>query len=551
MGSALLVLTICLLQPTSGSDDGRSVCLVCHAIESVGPAELRAIPSATLGSPQDVHADVACNECHVNIASDGGGMGATDESEATDPAERAMLELRGRTGLYTLRGCKSCHAEIYDKWAATIHGRSFGTANGQRGDHALYPAFCTDCHGMHGMMSRTDPAAPTFTHGVPETCARCHQFSNVVSTYQSSVHGQKRSLTGLESDLRVAVCTSCHGVHDIYAKTDPRSTVSPERRVETCATCHPGSTERFSQSFTHQRTDDHWLLRLIRLAYLVIIGGTLGGMALFMLVDVIRTALTRAQHAPKPADLERTYLRWARETRMQHVMLMFSFTLLSVTGVPLMFPQSPVAQHVMGAFGGATMAALLHRIAALVLIFASVLHGLWILLCIRRGARWSPMIPGPRDVRDMLFLVLFTFGLRKERPSVGRYGPLEKFEYWSLVWGTIVMVVTGLILWFPVRWAFLVGGIGIQAAQLIHAFEALLAVLVILTWHMYHAHIVPEFWPMSRVWLTGRISRWAMEELHPEELAELEGKVPPTGTKPPWAGRKPRSKPKGKGGSDA
>ncbi len=554
MGGTFVVLTLMLLQPTTGVDDGRSVCLVCHALESVGPVELRALPTAPLGSAEDAHRDLACAECHVNISPTGGGMAVDPESGVTDAREKAMLELRGRTGLYTLRGCRKCHEEIYDTWSDSIHGQSFGSKEGKRGEHALYPAFCTDCHGVHGMRAHDDPAAPTYLHGVPETCARCHQFSDVVSTYDSSVHGQKRSLTGLTSDVRVAVCTSCHGVHDIYAKTDPRSSVGPERKAATCGECHPGSTERFAASFSHRSLDDHWLLRLIRLAYIAIIGGTMAGMILFMIADLIRIALTHAKHAPKSEDLEKTYVRWGREARTQHLMLVVSFTLLAVTGVPLMFPQAPAAQAVMDAFGGPTLAALFHRAGAVLMIVASAVHGLWILGCIRKGARWSPMIPGPRDVRDMLFLVLYTFGLRRARPAIGRYGPIEKFEYWSLVWGTFVMVVTGLILWFPVRWAFVVGGIGIEAAQLIHALEALLAVLVILTWHMYHAHLVPESWPMSRVWLTGRISRWAMEELHPEELAELESGAPPKPARPPWRARPkpaPRGKPAGGGKSDA
>lgn len=533
MAEAFLVLAVLLGVPSAPVDQARARCLVCHTLDAAGPSGLASRPPAAIGSAEDVHAEVGCAECHVNVAPGGAGMASGSQIEPRDDVERSMLALRGATGLHTLRGCQSCHQEQYDAWRGSVHGQGFGSNGGERGEHALYPAFCTDCHGAHGMRSHDDAESPTFAARIPDTCARCHQFSAVVSTYQSSVHGQKRSLTGLGRKLEVAVCTDCHGTHGILGPDDPDSLVGPIRKTAMCAECHEGATDRFAQAFSHTQTGDHWLLRLIRLLYILIIGGTLSGMGAFLAADVARIALTRGKHVPSVEDLATTFERWGPRVRVQHMTLVISFTLLSITGVPLMFPRSPIALRVMELFGGPMGAAVVHRIAAAALVVASAIHALWIVGEFRRGVRRSSMIPAPRDVRDMILLVLFTFGLRRERPTMGRYGPLEKFEYWSLVWGTFVMVATGLILWFPVAGAFAIGGIGIQAAQLIHALEALLAVLVILTWHMYHAHLCPESWPMSNVWLTGRISRWAMKELHPEELAEIEGRVAkPTAPEP-------------------
>lgn len=105
---------------------------------------------------------------------------------------------------------------------------------------------------------------------------------------------------------------------------------------------------------------------------------------------------------------------------------------------------------------------------------------------------------------------------------MGRYAPPEKFEYLAAAGGTVVMTLTGLLMWFPELSARFVGGAGVQLAQIMHGHEGVLAVVVILIIHVCWVHFMPGFWPMSMVWLTGRIRRDAMEEYHAAELEEIE-----------------------------
>jgi cytochrome b subunit of formate dehydrogenase len=114
--------------------------------------------------------------------------------------------------------------------------------------------------------------------------------------------------------------------------------------------------------------------------------------------------------------------------------------------------------------------------------------------------------------------------LFKEPPKYGRYSFIEKFEYLAVVWGSFVMIVTGFFMWqvelamrlFP-KYIF-------DVFVAIHSYEAILAFLAIIVWHMYNVHFAPAVFPMSRVFLTGKISRKQMMEEHPLEYEEIQKK---------------------------
>ncbi len=128
------------------------------------------------------------------------------------------------------------------------------------------------------------------------------------------------------------------------------------------------------------------------------------------------------------------------------------------------------------------------------------------------------MIPGFRDIRAVGQAVAFNLGLRKSRPAQGRYTFEEKIEYWSLVWGTVIMIVTGFLLWNPIASAQFLPGDFIPAAKVVHGGEAVLAVLAILVWHIYHVHIRH----FNTSIFTGFLSRELMLKDHPLELAAIE-----------------------------
>jgi cytochrome b subunit of formate dehydrogenase len=129
--------------------------------------------------------------------------------------------------------------------------------------------------------------------------------------------------------------------------------------------------------------------------------------------------------------------------------------------------------------------------------------------------------PRRADLGDAIGVLAYNLGMRADKPRFGRFSYVEKVEYWALIWGTIVMAVTGLIMWFDNSSMRNLTKHGYEIARLIHFFEAWLATLSILCWHLYFVAFNPDSYPMSLAWLTGTISEEEMEEEHPLELARI------------------------------
>jgi cytochrome b subunit of formate dehydrogenase len=127
------------------------------------------------------------------------------------------------------------------------------------------------------------------------------------------------------------------------------------------------------------------------------------------------------------------------------------------------------------------------------------------------------IIPLPQDAFDALNLFLYNLGVRAEKPKFGKFNFIEKFEYWALVWGVFVMAVTGILLWFQEAALALFPIWVLDIVRIAHGFEAILAFLAIIIWHMYNVHLNPEVFPMSKVWITGKISKEDLKDHHPVE----------------------------------
>lgn len=218
---------------------------------------------------------------------------------------------------------------------------------------------------------------------------------------------------------------------------------------------------------------------------------------------------------------QRRFQRFDRNQLRQHQFLMVSVLLLIGTGLPLRYADAPASQLLAQHLGGAPMAAFFHRLGAVGLIIWVLWHVLYLLVRFRRGSLNHSMVPAWKDVQDVWHQVLYLLGRRAEEPRFDRFNFIEKFEYWAMLWGSLVMIASGAILWFPVQAANLVQGVGIQLAKVVHGYEALLAALSILVWHMYHAHLRADVFPMNRVWLTGHLTEEEMRHHHPLELERL------------------------------
>lgn len=219
---------------------------------------------------------------------------------------------------------------------------------------------------------------------------------------------------------------------------------------------------------------------------------------------------------------QQQYHRFDIFQRSEHIVLLVSFTVLAVTGLPQMYSQQPWATAMILGMGGIETVRIVHRVAAVALILGTIYHfaALAYRIYVKRVA--LTMLPGLQDVKDGLQALGHNLGIVKSAPRMGRYNFGEKIEYWAVIWGTVVMVITGFMLWNPIATTSVLPGEFIPAAKAAHGGEALLAVLSILTWHFYHVH-VKRF---NRSMFTGYISREEMEEEHALELEEIEQGLP-------------------------
>lgn len=227
-------------------------------------------------------------------------------------------------------------------------------------------------------------------------------------------------------------------------------------------------------------------------------------------------------HSIYPNKVE--FVRFSLNQRIQHFLLVVSFTLLAFTGIPLKFPS---ATWLLLGFN-ISVARIIHRISAVILISVSVYHLFYLAaLLVRNKFRIKEtftMLPSMKDVKDFLETTKNYLGLRSDLPMYDRYSFREKFEYWALAWGTLVMIISGLTLWFNVAIGNFMPDWWIVAAYIAHSWEAWLAILAIIIWHMYNAHFAPGKFPMSSVWLNGRISEEEMIIEHPLEYERATGK---------------------------
>jgi cytochrome b subunit of formate dehydrogenase len=131
------------------------------------------------------------------------------------------------------------------------------------------------------------------------------------------------------------------------------------------------------------------------------------------------------------------------------------------------------------------------------------------------------MLPRVQDVRDFITNARYLTGLRPTPPKFDRFGYIEKAEYWALIWGTVVMTVTGFMLWFENQSLQIFDKWVLDLATIVHFYEAWLAFLAIVVWHFYFVIFNPEIYPMNWTWLTGRMSEKVMEHEHPRELERI------------------------------
>jgi cytochrome b subunit of formate dehydrogenase len=520
--SFLALALVSLPQPVATlppSVDPDASCSVCH--EDVAAAR------HTEGNP---HQALPCATCHA-----GRGFNPHVADPVDERVDAIALEMANHAehSPAAYAQCQNCHPEAVAAWRNSVHGLGEGLVD--------RPS-CEACHGdIHALVSGSGGRI-----ALAERCIACHDFevpgrpAHVVDTYRHTIHGKKLAL----GDEEAATCPDCHNAHDVLPETDPASSIHPENRADTCGACHPGATAAFAAAVSHRpptRSEDAWAWGT-GVFFASLTFGTILLLFLHVIADFLRSGrsamLARGPTPPRrgrgPVDAEAELPRFDLHMRIQHWGMMLSFILLVLTGWPLKAASVETNGGLLAIFGGHAGAALVHRVAAALLIAVSAYHLVYLGWLVATKRFTGSMIPGLRDLRDAMQNVQYFVGLREERPHFGKWTYFEKFDYWAVFWGMVIMGGSGLVLWFPVAASSWMPGQLINLSLIAHSDEALLALLAIFLWHFYNTHLRPTVFPMSWVWLTGRISAEAMYEEHRGEYELLYGQRPPN---PPVVGK--------------
>jgi formate dehydrogenase gamma subunit len=224
---------------------------------------------------------------------------------------------------------------------------------------------------------------------------------------------------------------------------------------------------------------------------------------------------------PERIRTERVFKRFTTGQRWEHAILMLSFTVLLLTGLPQKY-FSAWGHWILTTPESVTLVRQIHRIGAAVLILEVLYHlgrGLYLLATRRLSAH---IFPTWQDVRDAWQMLKYLFFLSEKKPGFGKYNFEQKFTYWFLFMGIGVMVITGLILWFPVLWTRLFPGGTIPAAQLAHSSEAIVATVFVVLWHFYHVHLER----LNLSIFTGQLNEQDMRAYHAFEFERLTNESP-------------------------
>jgi formate dehydrogenase gamma subunit len=520
-------------------DSAAPSCASCHTAHNI------LFASDTNSSTCACNLPVTCGKCHG-----AGGIGSHADHRVNEPVENFQKGVHGKalqdgnneaascndcheshkllppsdpsSPIFLMnisKTCGKCHEQESGEYDSSIHGVAL--ANGE-----FDSPTCTNCHGEHKNISLAQD--DNNSQLVEETCAPCHSIAklnekygilrDVVSSYQSSYHG----LASAGGSKVAAKCTSCHGIHNIFLQSDPRSTIHADNLVETCGSCHPNATESFAQSYIHENPDsiEDKITSIVRLVYIWLIVVVIGGMLFHNFIIWFYYVKAKIRALKAVSIVQRFDRHWV----IQHVSTFLAFTTLVITGFALKYPDQAWVRFLSYIGLDEVVRGVIHRIAAVVLIVSATYQFIFLIFIKKWKGELVNLLPNIGDVKLFVQNMKFYLGMSKDRPDFERYGYVEKAEYWALVWGNAVMAVTGFILWFPTAATKVAPPWIIKVSEAIHFYEAWLAFLAIVVYHMFFALFHPEDYPINLTGFTGKMPEEEVKERFPAWYRKLQSK---------------------------
>ncbi|MBT3232717.1 MAG: hypothetical protein HN356_07870 [Calditrichaeota bacterium] len=485
-----------------------NTCGKCHADKAVITSDYVRLPISLPRYKESIHGadwkldkqSAVCTDCH----------GIHDLQSGIAPTSMIHKQNLAST-------CGKCHAQESKEYLNSIHGRAL--AHGVTDSPS-----CTDCHDEHLIFKIDDPRSKVHP-GVQasETCAKCHEDpemaaryglpSGVIESYKDSYHGWAVKRDG----AAVASCIDCHNTHDIGSLMDSTSSIHPTQVVNTCGKCHPKANANFAASYSHVLAQDKmmvhdWVKIIYIIAIIIILGGMFVHNAILFIHDL--------KHHYKHVHDQPTIVRMNKREVVQHLLLAISFTCLAITGFALRFPETWWVRILTEIGLNEENRRLTHRALAIIMVAGSFYH-MYYLMVTRRGRMiFMAMLPVLPDVKHAIENIGYHLGFKHERPRFAMFDYTAKAEYWALIWGTVLMTITGLVLWFPAIATSWLPAWVVRVCEVVHFYEAILAVAAIIIWHFYFVIVSPREYPMSWIWITGKMPREEWEELHPESDEE-------------------------------
>ena len=306
----------------------------------------------------------------------------------------------------------------------------------------------------------------------------------------------------------------------------------PDNLAETCGNCHAGEVNAAFLSFNpHSDPTDPSEDKAVYFVWLFMILLLIGVFGFFGIHDILWLQRSivgklRGEFNTTPFKDPRYIRRFSKVHMGVHAVVIVTFLLLALTGLPLKFHEAPWAQTMVNLFGGIESARVIHRLAAIGTFGYALFHLAQLFfrgfILGEKGMLWGPksLVPQPKDIRDM-FAYLRYFVYLGPRPAGDRWTYWEKFDYMAVFWGIMIIGGSGLILWFPGFFTSFLPGWVLNAAHVVHSDEALLAVGFIFMFHFFHAPLRIETLPMDIVMFTGKMPIERFMEERPLEYERL------------------------------